>query len=79
MAGRNPQKLKIMKTNLLNFKTLLMMALSFALITSCSPDDGEDGAQGPQGEQGVTGPQGPPGEQGDQVEPGTANGLHSAL
>lgn len=69
-----------MKTNVLSIKTVLIMALSMALVTSCSSEDGEDGAAGPQGEQGPAGPAGPQGEQGaqgEQGEPGTANVIYS--
>ncbi|MEE1961688.1 collagen-like protein [Flagellimonas taeanensis] len=69
-----------MKTNVLSVKTILIMALSMALVTSCSSEDGEDGATGPQGEQGPAGPAGPQGEQGaqgEQGEPGTANVMYS--
>ncbi len=72
-----------MKTNVLSIKTVLIMALSMALVTSCSSEDGEDGATGPQGEQGPAGPAGPQGEQGEQGaqgeqgEPGTANVIYS--
>ena len=69
-----------MKTNVLSIKTILIMALSMALVTSCSSEDGEDGATGPQGAQGPAGPAGPqgdPGAQGEQGDPGTANVMYS--
>jgi hypothetical protein len=70
----------MMKTNVLSFKTIFIMAMSIVLATSCSSEDGEDGAIGPQGEQGPAGPAGPQGEQGEQGEqgdPGTANVIYS--
>lgn len=69
-----------MKTNVLSIKTILIMALSMALVTSCSSEDGEDGATGPQGAQGPAGPAGPQGDQGaqgEQGESGTANVIYS--
>lgn len=69
-----------MKTNVISFKVLFITAISMALVTSCSPEDGEDGAIGPQGEQGIQGEQGEQGEQGpqgEQGEPGTANVMYS--
>lgn len=69
-----------MKTSVLSFKVLFITAISMALATSCSPEDGEDGAIGPQGEQGIQGEQGEQGEQGpqgEQGEPGTANVIYS--
>jgi len=75
-----------MKTSEFSIKAFFFTVMSLALVTSCSPEDGEDGAvgpQGPQGEQGVAGPQGdqgvagPQGDQGEQGEPGTANVMYS--